>query len=140
MTDQDKPMPLKDLPAYLNSVRETGQGGYAPVVDMGRIVDPGGSTVWFRRAGYMAAFCLFLLTGGALVYGVAGTRSITISSDAADPKTVADIVREGGGSVFSVTKEEDGTYKVRVFTFKKMGQFLDRLRENKEFDRVELQE
>lgn len=140
MTEQEKPMPLKDLPAYLNSVREKGQGGYAPVVDVGRIVDPGGSTVWFRRAGYMTAFCLFMLVGGVLVYGVAGTRSITISSDAADPDMVADIVREGGGSVFSVTKKEDGTYRVRVFTFRKMGQFLERLRENKEFESVEVEE
>lgn len=139
MTDQDRPMPLKDLPAYLNSVREGGQGGYAPVVDVGRIVDPGGSTVWFRRMGHAAAI-LLLLGAGVLAFGVAGTRNITISSDASDSRAVADIVREGGGNVFSVTKKDDGTYRVRVFTFRKMGQFLERLRENKEFDRVELEE
>lgn len=139
MNDQNKPMPLSELPSYLNSVREKGQGDYVPVVDVGRIVDPGGSTVWFRRAGYMAAFCV-LLVGGALTYGIASTREITIVSDGGGRGSISDMIAEEGGRVISVRQEENGVYKVKVFTFGGVRSLVERLKGKKDFKRVELED
>lgn len=139
MNDQDKPMPLSELPAYLNSVRERGQGDYVPVVDMGRIVDAGGSTVWFRRVGYAAALFM-LLAGGFLTYAVSATREITIVSDGMGAMDISGVVSNEGGRVISVRKDEEGAYRVRVFAFGGVKSLVERLRENRGLDRVELKE
>lgn len=131
-------MPLSELPAYLDSVRGKGQGDYVPVVDVGRIVDPGGSTIWFRRAGYMAAACLLLCVGVG-VYGFNSTREITIVS-AEGEGSISDIIAEGGGRVISVRKDTEGAYRVRVFTFGGIRSLVERLKERKELDEVEIKE
>jgi hypothetical protein len=133
----DKPMPLKDLPGYLNSVRESGQGDHVPVVDMGCIIeDPKPSMGWFRMAAYAAAACLLVAVGG--VYAANSAIEFKISAKKLGPSDVADLVAGSGGTVFSVKQEESGTYKVKVFTFKRIGNLLDQLRRNESVDSVEL--
>jgi hypothetical protein len=129
-------MPLKDLPAYLDSVRERGQGDYVPVVEMGMIVDdrPGR---WARALAYSSVACLFVAMG-AVGVAVTKTRSITVAADGMGPQAVADIISDEGGRVFSVSQNEDGEYEVRVFTFQRMSYFLERLRGNKEFGSVDI--
>lgn len=125
-------MPLKDLPAYLDSVREHGQGDFVPVVEMGMIVDDRPRR-WMRIAAYSAALCLLLGVG---LVGYSSTGTIVIDADL-DSKSVSEIVREGGGRVFSVKENEDGTHEVRVMTFKRMSSLLEQLRSNKNFRKVE---
>ena len=137
MSNQDKPMPLRDLPAYLDSVRERGQGDDIPVVDMGMIVDAPKPFNWSRAAAYSAAACLMVAVGVA-GYAAAYTRSITIAAGEVGPQQVAEMVSQEGGRVFSVKKNEQGDYEVKVFTFQKMSAFLDRLRENKNLEGVEV--
>lgn len=132
---REKPMPLGDLPGYIKSARGHGQEDI-PVVDVGRIVDSGSFWDWGVPFVYAVVICL--LMGGVGVLAVSGSNEFTIVSGA-DAKTVTEIVSAKGGSVFSVSEEGDGVYKVRVFTFERASQFLERLRGNKEFKRVDLE-
>lgn len=126
----NKPMPLKDLPGYIQSVREHGQGGDSPVVEMGRIVSPNRS----RQVFIAVAACLFLALGG--VYVANSTNEIEIEAGVGS-LAVAEMVSEEGGRVLSVVRDEDGNYRVRVFTFG-IKSLVDRLREKKEFESVEM--
>jgi hypothetical protein len=126
-------MPLSELPEYIRSVREHGQGGDAPVVEMGRIVDSGSFWDWGLPFAYALAICLFI--GGAGTLAVSGTKEVKIVSGA-DLETVREIVA-GEGGVFSVVREGDGSYRVKVFTFERASRLLERLRGNEEFDSVE---
>ncbi len=127
-------MPLKDLPAYLDSVREHGQGDYVPVVDMGMIVDDRPRRR-LRLAAYSTALCLFVAIG---IVAYNSTERIVIDAADLGPQAVAEIIRDQGGRAFSVTENDDGTHEVRVFTFKRMSSFLEQLRKNKEFKKVEI--
>lgn len=133
MNKQYEPMPLSDLPEYVRASREVGQSD-SPVVQMGNIVV--NTTGWSRIFAYSAAACLFLVAGGMLTYAVGSPKSITIAT-AADVETLTDIVEEGGVRVISVKKGDDDTYEVKVLTFRSLGSLLDRLRRNKEFDKVD---
>jgi len=136
MTNNKKPMPLSDLPGYLNSARERGQGDEFPVVDMGRIVEDGPR---FGTRTFALATLVLLSFVGTFAYVAASSRSISIAAaDGVDSGEVASIVAEEGGSVFSVIKEEDGTYRVRIFTLKSIGSFVEGLRGKKDFKLVEL--
>lgn len=129
---------MSELNDYIRSARENGQGDDIPVVEMGMIVDSEPRFGWVRGVAVAASVFLVL---GAVAYTAASTREIRIVSSDLGSEAVARLVSEEGGRVFSVMKEEeDGSYKVRVLTFRKMSSFLDRLRENKEVDRVELEE
>lgn len=136
MRDQDKPMPLSELTGYIDSVRDRGQGDDIPVVEMGMIVDA--PSPWRRRLAYGAAASVLFLALGA--YAFNSTGRVTIVSDAASPRSISEMVADGGGRVISVMQEEDGTYKVRVFHFGGMRSLVERLRENKELNRVEAEE
>ena len=133
MKDSDRPMPLSELAGYMKHAREHGQGGEVPVVEMGMIVDDRRS--WGRIVAYASAACVLVAVGG-LVAVSASTESLVIASDA-DAARVAGIVSEEGGSVFSVSANEDGTYRVRVFSFRGTESLMNRLRGNGELERVE---
>lgn len=138
MRERDEPMPLSELSGYIDSVRRSGQGEYVPVVDMGRIVDDAPAWRALRVVRYAAAACVLLSLGCFLAVAYR-TESITIASDA-DPKAVARMVSEEGGSVFSVVQRDDGDYELRVFSFRDSVSLLERLRRNKEIKRAELAE
>lgn len=136
MNNGKEPMPLKDLPAYLDSVREHGQGDYVPVVDMGRIVEP--RRRWSGSLAFAAAACLLMGVGGMVTYAAA-SKSITIVADGVDAGAIAEMVKEGGAGVVSVKQDEDRTYKVRVLTLK-MNSLLENLRGNRNLERVDADE
>jgi len=135
MARQDGPMPLGDLPEYMRSVRDGGQGDYAPVVDVGRIVDDR------PRRGRLAAFAsaACVLVGIAGIYAANSTSDISITSSS-DSVAVSKMVSDEGGKVFSVKKNEDGTYRVRVFSFGGARDLVDRLKDKGRFDSVELKD
>jgi len=135
MARHDGPMPLGDLPEYMRSVRDGGQGDYAPVVDVGRIVDdrPGRG----RLAAFASAACV--LVGLAGIYAANSTSDISITSSS-DSVAVSKMVSDEGGKVFSVKKNEDGTYRVRVFSFGGARDLVDKLKDKGRFDSVELKD
>lgn len=119
-------MPLKDLPEYIKSAR--GGQDEVPVVEMGRIVSPSG-----RSPFLLAVACILLI----LVAGVAvSTHEIKIGS-AAGAENVAEIVSGEGGRVVSVSKDGEGDYRVRVFTFGGVKSLVERLRGKEEFESVD---
>lgn len=124
-----KPMPLSDLPGYIESVRGKGQDE-VPVVEMGRIVQ--------RKTfplGMFAASILMIVVAGA--YISSSTRQITINGEV-DFQDVARMVNDEGGSVLSVRKEE-GKYKIRVFTFRRMNLFMNGLSEKAQAEGMEVE-
>jgi hypothetical protein len=127
-----KPMPLKDLPAYIDSVGDTGQGEI-PVVEMGMIVEPRRP---FRSLTVFAGATCLLLAGVA-VFGFNSTEYITIEAGGLGPEAVARIVSAEGGMFVNVTENEDRTYSVRVLNLRNKNYFLERLRRNEEFRNVE---
>ncbi len=131
MARKDEPMPLGDLPEYMRSVRDAGQGDYAPVVDIGRIVDD--RPRWGRLVAFASAACV--LVGLAGIYAFNSTREITIVTSM-EMDTVREIVSDEGGRVFSARKDGDGRYKLRVFSLR-FGSLMDGLKNNDELERVE---
>lgn len=120
MSENKRPMPLSELPGYIRSVREGGQGDDVPVVDMGMIVDDRPR----RRWAYALLAASLLLVGSGLYMS---TDSIVVASGA-DARRVAEMVSDEGGSVFSVSQKEDGTYRVRVFSLGGVRSLVERVR------------
>lgn len=135
MDRHDEPMPLGDLSGYIRSVREDGQGDYAPVVDVGRIVDD--RPRWGRLVAFASVACV--LVGLVGIYAANSTSDISITSSS-NSVAVSRMVSDEGGKVFSVKKEDDGTYMVRVFSFGGARDLVKRLREKSQFDSVELKD
>lgn len=125
-----KPMPLSDLPDYIESIRGKGQND-VPVVDMGRIVQRKA----FPFVRLAAAACLMI--GFAGFYLASSTRQITVTADI-DFQEVAKMVNDEGGSVLSV-RQEEGKYKIRVFTFRRMSLFMSGLNEKARIEGVEVE-
>jgi hypothetical protein len=126
-----KPMPLSDLPEYIEHVRRNGQDD-VPVVDVGRIIQKKA----FSFAKLAAAACLIVgLTG---FYIASSTRQITITSSNMDFQEVAKMVNDEGGNVLSARWEE-GKYKIRVFTFRKMNLFMSDLSEKARIEGMEVE-
>jgi len=135
-----EPMPLKDLPGYLKSLKENNSVGDSPVVDMGSIVIPRRNN-WSRYLTYVTGV-LLLLSAGVLTYNnLYNTTNVTLVVDAksSDIEQISDALYGNGGRVLSVRKLEDGKYEVKMLT-KNVSWLLDRLRRNKEFDSVEIEE
>lgn len=129
-------MPLSELPAYMDHIRKHGQGDEVPVVDMGVIVDDSPIKRWAKPLSLAIAASLLI---GFCGYAVTSTKEITIVSDLAEENAVSEKVSNDGGRVISVRKDDKGRYKVRILTFMNFNSLMDRLRENKEFRSVELE-
>jgi hypothetical protein len=134
MTPQNDPMPLRDLPAYIESARKNGQSEEVPVVGMGQIVVSKESSDWPRKLAFAASVCLFLTASSMLAYAVGAAKNITVASTNKDmgSEEVREMVEKGGGRVISVKQNEDKTYNVRVLTLRSVGSFLESLRKNKD--------
>ena len=138
MNPQKDPMPLRDLPQYLESLKENNSFGDGPVVDMGQIISE--EPYWYKRFAYAAAACL-LIGAGFFTYSSIPNRNITIVIEAnnASPQAIADIVSDGGGQIISVKQNEDSTYEVKLFALKNINSFIERLRKNKTLKDVQLE-
>lgn len=139
MRDSNRPMPLSELPDYIRSARENGQGDDIPVVEMGMIVDASPRLGWMRGLAVAASVCLVMALGFT-AYTAASMREIKIVSDGTGSEAIASLVADEGGRVFSVVQEDDGSYRVRVFNFGGVKSLVERLRENRDLDKVELGE
>lgn len=131
MRDSERPMPLSELPGYVEHARKHGQGDYVPVVEMGTIVDERPSLNWRLPLAFASAFCLFVA-----VYSFNSAGEIRIVSDLGASE-VTSIVSDEGARVFSVRKEADGTYRLRVFSAGGFRSLVERLKKNDDLEKVE---
>jgi hypothetical protein len=104
---------------------------------MGQLVVP--KKTWPRGSNYIIAACLCVVLTGIAGYKTISDSNITIVVDTNEPNAVKEILSNSGGRVYSVVKKEDETYQIKLFMFKNVNSFLEGLRRNKEFKKVELE-
>ena len=121
----NKPMNLKDLPAYLNN------GGDDVVVDMGMIIE---KPNWTKRIAFASVACV-LLVAGVVVFNSSEEVTIVVNSSAASA-AISTMIQDNGGEVIEV---ENNTYKVRLNKFRSVASFLEKLKSNKIVESAELE-
>lgn len=127
-------MSLKDLPDYLDSLRERGESDDSLVVDMGMIVE---KPNYFKRVSFATIICLFLLVGGVATYNfIPSNNVIVVANSDAEKGIVSAMIVENGGTVVDY---DQGTYRVKLNKFKNATLFLEKLRSNKLIKQVELE-
>jgi hypothetical protein len=121
-----EPMNLKDLPAYVDGLKERGEYGEGVLVDMGRIeVAPRSN----KLINLVLALSICLLVG--LVTFNMMFQNIIIVAPGVTPQQVSSIVSENGGRIMRIEQNEDNSYKIKVLTFWK-NSFLENMRKNKD--------
>jgi hypothetical protein len=141
MTPQNDPMPLENLPDYLNSRKAANLG--SPVVNMGQIIVPKKEPNWSQRMVLATLMFVVLGVGGLATYDLMSTEQMTVVVDidsGVDPSLIPKIVSDSGGEALSVTHTEDSTYEVTVETRKSRSSFLEWLRRNRDVIKAELEE
>jgi len=133
--NEQDPMPLGDLPKYLQEQRENGTQGPAPVVGMGNIVVPQKKKSWLPFAAIMT---VALGAGAIIAYEKTTTQEFTVTVHSDDGiKSIPTIMADGGADIISLDQISDTGYKVKVNTRKNKRSFLDWLRKNKNIKKVE---
>ena len=126
-------MPLKDLRAHLQILKEKGEFGTDGVlVDMGKIVP---QRTWYKKFLSIAAACIVFITAGVGIYYTTAPQDITFvmaMERGTDPQTIANIIAEGGGEVLQVKHSSGSTYEVKVSTRKNKYRFLEWLQKDKD--------
>ena len=131
MTTQD-PLPLEKLPEYIKTHRNISS-----VVDMGKIVVIRNN--WPKVIVYASAVCMLLgVVSATFITMSPKDITVVIAAKNSSPDFIANIVSVGGGKVVSVKQTKDDTYEVKLVLRKNVNSFLDFLRKNKDFKRVEL--
>ena len=130
------PMPLGDLPEYLKSLKEKGNSGPAPVVNMGQIKTQK-KIPWLPLGGIVMMIALII--GGSMAYydRTPSTQKFTIIlNDNQDSAAIPTIVLDSGGELVQVKQQSNSVYEIEVATKKKS--FLHWLRRNKNVKRADL--
>lgn len=137
MNRGDGPMPLEDLSGYIDSVRRDGQGDFVPVVEMGRISDSAAPS----RARWMVPLSLAacVLVAAGLLLAVS-TEDVTVVGSPQGALLASKEVSREGGRVLSVSRDESGAYRFRVFRLGGVGSLAERLRGVEGVDSVEVGE
>lgn len=135
-----KPLSLKDLPQYLKSLKEKNQTDEDLVVDMGKIVNDRPSLGIFKKFSLITV-CLFLGTSIAITYNMVLNEKVTIvlNSDNRDMDEISKMVSENGAQVFSIEKNKNNDYEIKLKVRKNLKNFLENLRKNKNVKKVELE-
>lgn len=143
MPTNKKPMPLEDLPGYFNSVREKGQTGSSPVVDIGRI-DTGSNGIGWSKIILGLIVCIGLGFGSFATYDSMSTKEFTLLVDLSENadalNMLPELMSKNGGEILTVSQQEDSTYLVKVSTRKNKRLFLEWLTQNKNVDKVKIKE
>lgn len=132
MTSQNKkPMPLKDLPQYLESARENGDMEDGPVVEMGQIIMPEERS--HNWVGIAAASILFVSVslGGLIAYDSMSREDFKVIVNTNAPSNMSKIVSDSNGEIISVKQNTNDTYEVHISTRKSKRSFLDWLQNNR---------
>jgi len=136
----ENPMPLENLPGYLQSAQENGNIG-SPVVNMGQIVVPQKSYTW---SIVLALFvCVVLSVGSLMTYNAMSTQTITVVVDinqTVDPQNIPQMVADSGGEVVAVKQQDNDTFEVELKTRKSKHSFLEWLLKDRNIKKAELKE
>lgn len=126
----NQPMPLKNLPQYLQEARENPDMP-APVVGMGTIIveEEKKPSFWSGINKTAAAVLLsFVVCLGIVAYDATSADHMTIIVDTATPsQVIPQAVSESGGEITSVRQIDGSTYEIRVKTHEEKHSFLERL-------------
>ena len=147
--NEQNPMSLENLPAYLKSLKEKGSTGIdSCLVDMGRIEEPQKMPkkwLWTQRIVFTLAICMIVGTSGLITYDLMSTQQLTVlvnlNQDANPAQAIPEMVADSGGTVLAV-KQHDNTsaYEVKVSTRKSRKSLLEWLNKNKNVKEVKLKE
>lgn len=126
MTNDQKPMPLENLPG---SLRENNID--VGLVDMGQIVAPKRPYIMWLAAFVTATV---LGVGTVATYNVMSDQELTVVVDVdqgVDPSlAMSKIVSESEGQILAVKQTEGNTYEIKVAPRKSKHSFLEWLRKN----------
>lgn len=145
--NEQNPMSLENLPAYLKSLKEKGSTGDC-LVDMGRIEEPKKMPkkwLWTQRILFTLAICMIAGTTGLITYDLASRQELTVvvnlNNDANPAQAIPEMVADSGGTVLAV-KQHDSTssYEVKVSTRKSRKALLEWLNKNKNVKEVKFKE
>lgn len=145
--NEQNPMSLEDLPAYLKSLKEKGSMGDC-LVDMGRIEEPKKMPkkwLWTQRILFTLATCMILGTTGLITYDLASRQELTVvvnlNKDANPAQAIPEMVADSGGKVIAVKQHENtSAYEVKISTRKNRKLFLEWLRNNENVQEVKFKE
>ena len=141
--NEQVPMSLENLPAYLKSNRKEHDSQDC-VVDMGRISPPNsGFNKWSQQVILSLAVCVSMLGVGVITYKATTTQEITVILDVnnqTDARSIAKMVNDNGGQILAVKQTEESTYEVKVSTRKSLKSFMEWLNQNKNFNKVVLKD
>ena len=119
---------IKDLSGYLKNLQKNNSFGDGIVVDMGNIKKP-----FNWKPIFLIATLVLALTTGILTYNLRDQNvTLVINSSSSN---VQDIIKEYGAEVISIENQKNA-YKVKL-KVKYLSSFLERLRANKEIEKVE---
>lgn len=135
-----KPLNLKELPGYLERLRNGGEQDVDLVVDIGSIKDTPSPYGNFRRFAFIGAFCLFVAASSLVSYNLLSSKSITVVLDTNNisPQEFSNILSENGVNIVSVKQNGDSSYEVELKLRKSVSSFLEKLRNNKDIKKVDL--
>ena len=136
MTNEQNPMPLKDLPQYLKSLQEKGETGSPLVVGMGAIQPE--PTNWITP---ILSICAVLFAIGITSYFFAPhqlTLDVALDNDSNPEITIAKIIADADdhAKIIAVSKKEDGTHELKISTRKSKHALLESIKNNKDVKKV----
>jgi hypothetical protein len=135
--NQQNPMSLENLPAYLQSIKEKGDSGTAPIVNTGQILVDEPSSGWFSQVAVALAACILLAGASISTYYIGLTQNFTVMLDTNNPENIAKIISDEGGEVLSVQQKEGSNYEVKIAIKKNKNSLLESLRKNKNIKTAE---
>lgn len=126
----NEPMPLRDLPGYLESAKNSSEEEPdMGVVDMGRIVVKKKSR--FPIMPIVMFVAIFIGGIGVMSYNMPAEQNITVVVDVVDPQAIPTMFQDSGGEVVSVEHKQDFTYEIKMTTYKTKNSLLEWLRNNR---------
>jgi len=147
--NEQNPMSLENLPAYLKSLKEKGStGNDSCFVDMGRIEEPKKTPVkwlWTQRILFTLAICTVAGTSGLITYDKMSTQQLTVvvnlNKDANPAQVIPEMIADSGSTVLAV-KQHDNTssYEIKVSTRKSRKSLLEWLNKNENVKEAKFKE
>lgn len=131
MTNEQDPMPLKDLPQYLKSLREKGEMGNSIVVGMGSIQPKPAN-----RIMPLLTICTILFAIGIASYFIMPqqlTVDVALANSENSEQTINRIITDADSEakIIAVTLKEDGTHELKISTRKSKRALLESIKTNK---------
>lgn len=130
------PMSLKNLPAQLKAMKESGNTD-SIMVNTGQITDTESNfTKWSKKFALAASLFMAITVGGFMTYDSVSTKQYTVIVDTNHGANLSQLISDSGGQLVSVT-EKNGSYEVTINSTKSRRSFLQWFRKNKEIRSAE---